>query len=96
MGPSAGSSHALGEVTGSLTPGTQADIIFTGANDLNNMPLNDAVGTLVLGADARNITVVLVAGTPREWDGGLVGENLDELRAKVLTSRNEIRARIDT
>lgn len=87
--------NALGEVTGSLTPGKAADIIFTGANDINNMPLNDAVGTLVLGADARNITGVLVDGAPRKWEGALVGENIDDLRAEVLTSRNQIQARVD-
>lgn len=85
--------NALGDVTGSLTPGKQADILIVRADDINNMPLNDAVGTLVLGADARNIDTVLVAGTARKWDGRLVGEDLDALRDDVIRSRDDINRR---
>lgn len=35
-------------VTGSLTPGKQADLIVVDAEDLNTMPLHDPIGTLVL------------------------------------------------
>jgi cytosine/adenosine deaminase-related metal-dependent hydrolase len=82
--------NGLGEVTGSLTPGKQADLLVVRAEDVNNMPLNDAVGTLVLGADARNIETVLVAGKPRKWAGELVGVDLDALRAEVTASRDAI------
>jgi len=82
--------NGLGEVTGSLTPGKQADLLVVRAEDVNNMPLNDAVGTLVLGADARNIETVLVAGKPRKWAGELVGVDLDALRAEVTASRDDI------
>jgi cytosine/adenosine deaminase-related metal-dependent hydrolase len=82
--------NALGEVTGSLTPGKEADLLIVRADDVNNMPLNDAVATLVLGADARNIEAVLVAGTARKWDGALVGVDLDALRADVISSRDDI------
>jgi hypothetical protein len=58
------------------------------------MPLNDAVGTLVLGADARNIETVLVAGTPRKWERALVGENIDALRHDVERSRDSINRRV--
>lgn len=86
--------NALGDVTGSLTPGKQADILMVGAEDINTMPLNDAIGTLVLGADARNIHTVLVAGTPRKWAGALVGEDIDALRADVIRSRDAITERV--
>jgi cytosine/adenosine deaminase-related metal-dependent hydrolase len=86
--------NALDDVTGSLTPGKQADILIVGADDINNMPLNDAIGTLVLGADARNIHTVLVAGNPRKWAGNLVGEDLDALRAEVVLSRDDITRRV--
>jgi cytosine/adenosine deaminase-related metal-dependent hydrolase len=59
-------------VTGSLTPGTQADIVVIRAEDLNNMPLNNAVGTVVLGADTGNVDKVLVAGRARKW-GQMLG-----------------------
>jgi cytosine/adenosine deaminase-related metal-dependent hydrolase len=86
--------NALGDVTGSLTPGKQADVLIVGAEDINTMPLNDAIGTLVLGSDARNIGTVLVAGTPRKWAGALVGVDVDALREDVVGSRDDIRRRV--
>ena len=86
--------NGLGDVTGSLTPGKQADVIVVQADDINNMPLNDAVATLVLGTDARNVRTVLVAGNPRKWNGLLVGEDLDALREDVLRSRDAIARRV--
>jgi cytosine/adenosine deaminase-related metal-dependent hydrolase len=86
--------NALGDVTGSLTPGKEADILIVRADDINNMPLNDAVGTLVLGADARNIDTVLVAGQARKWSGALVGADIDALRDDVHRSRDAIVRRV--
>lgn len=85
--------NGLGQVTGSLTPGKQADVLVVRADDINNMPLNDAVGTLVLGADARNIEAVFVAGEPRKWDRELVGVDVAALRSDVTSSRDAIQAR---
>lgn len=82
--------NALGEVTGSLTPGKEADLLIVCADDINNMPLNDAVGTLVLGSDARNIETVLVAGHARKWAGSLVGVDIDALRDEVTRSRDAV------
>ncbi|MGV8872645.1 MAG: amidohydrolase family protein [Rhodococcus sp. (in: high G+C Gram-positive bacteria)] len=82
--------NGLQDVTGSLTPGKKADLIVTRADDINNMPLNDAVGTLVLGADARNIEVVIVDGIIRKRDGKLVDLDLDQLRADVVESRDAL------
>ncbi|MEU5902875.1 amidohydrolase family protein [Micromonospora sp. NPDC047527] len=82
--------NGLGDVTGSLTPGKQADLLVVRADDINTMPLNDAVGTLVLGADPRNIETVVVAGRIRKADGRLVGVDLDELRREVTASRDAI------
>lgn len=82
--------NGLGAVTGSLTPGKQADLLVIRADDINTMPLNDAVGTLVLGADPRNIETVVVAGRIRKADGRLVGLDLAELRQEVTASRDAI------
>jgi cytosine/adenosine deaminase-related metal-dependent hydrolase len=83
-------SIGLESVTGSLTPGKQADLLIVEAEAINNMPLNDSVGTLVLGADPRNISTVLVAGQTRKSDGHLLGVDLDELRREVTASRDAI------
>lgn len=86
--------NGLTDVTGSLTPGKEADILVVRAEDINNMPLNNPVGTLVLGADPRNIEAVLVGGTPRKWEGQLVGEDIDALRDEVTRSRDHITERV--
>ncbi len=86
--------NALGDITGSLVPGKQADLLIVRAEDINNMPLNDAVGTLVLGADARNVDTVLVAGMPRKWAGALVGVDIGALREEVTRSRDDINRRV--
>ncbi|MBE1491769.1 cytosine/adenosine deaminase-related metal-dependent hydrolase [Plantactinospora soyae] len=77
-------------MTGSLTPGKQADLLVVEADAINNMPLNDPVGTLVLGADPRNISTVMVAGRTLKSDGHLLGVDLDELRRQVTASRDAI------
>jgi cytosine/adenosine deaminase-related metal-dependent hydrolase len=79
--------NGVGRVTGSLTPGKQADIVLIGAEDLNNMPLNDAVATVVLGADTSNVDKVFVAGRPRKW-GAVLGVDLPALRQEVKASRD--------
>ncbi|WP_354644393.1 amidohydrolase family protein [Kitasatospora camelliae] len=80
----------LGEVTGTLTPGKQADLLMITADEVNNLPLNDAVGTVVLGADARNVDTVLIAGRVRKWAGRLVDVDLPRLRAEAAASRDHL------
>jgi cytosine/adenosine deaminase-related metal-dependent hydrolase len=82
--------NGLGAVTGSLIPGKQADLLIIGAQDVNTMPLNDAVGTVVLGADARNVDTVFIAGQVRKWAGRLLDVDLAALRDEVTTSRDRI------
>ncbi|WP_314614280.1 amidohydrolase family protein [Streptomyces stackebrandtii] len=82
--------NGLGDVTGSLTPGKQADLLAVRAEDINNMPLNDALGTLVLGSDARNVDTVFIAGQVRKWDGRLLDVDLAALRDEVAASRDHI------
>jgi len=83
-------SIGLGDVTGSLTPGKQADLLIVHAEDLNNMPLNDPIGTLVLGSDPRNIDAVFIAGQVRKWAGTVLDVDLTELRQDVHASRDRV------
>ncbi|MFC8098943.1 amidohydrolase family protein [Streptomyces sp. NPDC057363] len=82
--------NGLAGVTGSLTPGKKADLLVIRAEDLNNMPLNDPIGTIVLGSDARNISAVLINGEPRKWDGQVLGVDLATLRGEVHASREYV------
>lgn len=85
----------LEAVTGRIAPGLAADLQVIAADDVNTMPLNDAVGTVVLGADARNIRAVFVAGVLRKWNGRVLGLDVDRLHADVVRSRDAIRRRVD-
>ncbi|MGW4502155.1 amidohydrolase family protein [Micromonospora sp. NPDC004336] len=82
--------NGLAAVTGSLTPGKKADLLVIQAEDLNNMPLNDPIGTVVLGSDARNISAVLVNGEPRKWNGHVLDVDLSALRSEVNASREYV------
>lgn len=82
--------NGLQNVTGSLTPGKKADLLVIQAEDLNNMPLNDAIGTVVLGSDARNISAVLINGQPRKWNGRVLDVDLPALRDEVHASREYV------
>jgi len=77
---------------GTLTPGKEADIVVIDAQDVNTMPLNNAVGTVVSGADSRNVEMVFVAGNLKKWGGALVGHDLDALRKTVTESRDYVLA----
>jgi cytosine/adenosine deaminase-related metal-dependent hydrolase len=80
----------LADRIGTLTPGKDADLIAIRAEDVNNLPLNNAVGTIVQGTDSRNIDVVMVAGEVRKWRGQLVGADIASVRRLVHASRDRI------
>ncbi|MFC9955820.1 amidohydrolase family protein [Streptomyces nigra] len=82
--------NGLEAVTGSLTPGKKADLLVIQAEDLNNMPLNDPIGTVVLGSDPRNISAVLINGEPRKWNGHILDVDLSALRREVHASRDHV------
>ncbi|GAA1906304.1 amidohydrolase family protein [Streptantibioticus ferralitis] len=82
--------NGLQDVVGSLTPGKQADLLVINAEEINNMPLNDAIGTVVLGSDARNIDAVFVAGQVRKWNGRVLDIDIQALRRETAASRDRI------
>ena len=80
--------NGLAHKVGTLTPGKEADIVFISAGDVNTLPLNNAVGTVVLGADTRNVDSVFIAGSARKWRGALVEADLAAVRRLVYESRD--------
>lgn len=82
----------LGEEVGSITPGKQADLLLIAADAANNFPLNNAVGTVVLGADNGNVRGVFVGGEVRKWDGELLwgSKGLAHYRDLAIASRDRI------
>jgi 5-methylthioadenosine/S-adenosylhomocysteine deaminase len=61
----------LGDRTGSLTVGKQADLILVRIDDLNLAPANDWAGSLVAAGHAGNVDTVLVAGRVLKQGGRL-------------------------
>jgi cytosine/adenosine deaminase-related metal-dependent hydrolase len=61
-------------VTGSLTPGKQADVVILDARSINMAPVIDPVAAVVLCADVSNVDTVLVGGAVRKRDGKLVAD----------------------
>jgi cytosine/adenosine deaminase-related metal-dependent hydrolase len=64
----------LADVTGSLTPGKQADVLVLRADRPNIAPINDPIGAVVWGMDTSNIDWVIVSGEPVVREGSLVAD----------------------
>ena len=52
----------MGQVTGSLEPGMQADIIVLRTDRPNIFPINDPIGAVVWGMDTSNVDWVFARG----------------------------------
>jgi cytosine/adenosine deaminase-related metal-dependent hydrolase len=81
---------ALGDKTGSLTVGKQADIVLLQTRAINTAPILDPAATVVTFADTSNIDSVFVAGRAVKRNGKLIGVDLDALIGKLEASRNHI------
>ena len=81
----------LGNVTGSLTPGKQADIILVRANDLNTAPMANIETTVVMGATAANVDTVMVDGRILKRAGKLVDCDVAEVVEQAKRSAMRIR-----
>ncbi|WP_182481435.1 amidohydrolase family protein [Nocardioides immobilis] len=82
--------NGVGDQVGSLRPGKRADLIVIDATAPNTMPRNNAVGTAVLGADARNVLAVFVDGRARKWAGSVVGWDQAGTLVEVERSRDRL------
>jgi 5-methylthioadenosine/S-adenosylhomocysteine deaminase len=85
--------NALLSKTGTLTPGKQADVILLRAGQINVAPINDVVGSIVLGMDRSNVDSVFVAGNAIKRHGRLVGVDVDRLVQRADAAREALLAR---
>lgn len=81
----------LGGVTGSLTPGKQADIILIRTNDVNIAPLANIETAVVMAATPANIDTVMVDGRIVKRKGELVGYDIPGIVGRAKTSSLRIR-----
>jgi cytosine/adenosine deaminase-related metal-dependent hydrolase len=82
----------LGEVTGSLRVGKQADLLLVRTDTLAMAPAHDPVGALVLSADTSCVDTVLVAGRPVKRDGRLLHHDLGAVLTDLAESAAHVAA----
>ena len=80
----------LGEVTGSLTPGKQADLIILGGDSLALNPVNNPFGAVVYAAHPGHVRDVMVAGAWRKRDGKLVDVDVQRVLQLARESRDHV------
>jgi cytosine/adenosine deaminase-related metal-dependent hydrolase len=66
----------LADVTGSLTPGKQADLIVLRTDTLGMAAAHDPVTAVVLSGETRHVDTVLVGGRVLKRGGVLQGHDL--------------------
>jgi 5-methylthioadenosine/S-adenosylhomocysteine deaminase len=76
--------------TGSLKPGKQADIVLLRADDLNLLPVVDAVRSIVLHAGIANVDTVVVAGRVVKRGGTLLYRDLARRKRELAESSRRI------
>ena len=76
--------------TGTLTPGKQADVILLRAEQINVAPVNDVVGSIVLGMDRSNVDSVFIAGNAVKRSGQLVGVDVNRIARDAEEAREKL------
>jgi 5-methylthioadenosine/S-adenosylhomocysteine deaminase len=84
----------VGDRTGSLTPGKQADVVVLDATALNMTPVIDPVAAVTNCADVSNVETVLIGGQVRKRDGKLLAD-ADAARRKVEASRDHLLSELE-
>ena len=82
----------LGDRVGTLSPGKAADIIMIRCNDLSLGPLNNAYGSVVVGANPENVDTVMIGGQARKRHRELVAIDQSALMRRLVSSRDHIGA----
>jgi cytosine/adenosine deaminase-related metal-dependent hydrolase len=82
----------LGDRTGSITVGKDADLVLLDAEDPSIFPVGDPAGSIVSAGHPGLVDSVFVAGKAVKRNGRLLGIDLPSLRARLLDSRDRIAA----
>ncbi|MGI8335967.1 amidohydrolase family protein [Actinomadura scrupuli] len=80
----------LGDVTGSLRPGKQADLLLLRTDTLAMAPAHDPIGAVVLSADTSAVDTVLVGGRVVKRDGRLLHHDVGSLLAALAESAERL------
>jgi 5-methylthioadenosine/S-adenosylhomocysteine deaminase len=85
--------NGLDHLTGTLTPGKQADVIMLRTDRINVTPLNDPATAVVAGMDTSNVDTVLVAGRVMKRNGRLLHVDWPAVQRLAAGSRDGVIAR---
>lgn len=80
----------LGAEVGTLAVGKQADLVLLRTDAIHMTPAIDAVGAVVLNANARDVETVFVAGRCVKRDGRLLGVDWPALSTRLCASSERI------
>jgi hypothetical protein len=80
----------LDKVTGSITPGKQADLIMLRTDTVNMFPVNDPVNSALMSANVGDIDTVMVSGRVLKKGGRLVGADINSVRNRIAASQAKI------
>ena len=73
----------LGERIGSIEPGKEADLICVRLDDIESLPVYNAISNLVYASGRAQVSDAWIAGRGKLADGVLVDTDLPALRAKA-------------
>jgi len=82
--------NGLESKVGTLTPGTEADIIMLRTDRINVLPINDPIGVVVRGMDSSNVDSVFIAGKARKRRGQLLDVDLERVKRLAYQSRDYV------
>jgi cytosine/adenosine deaminase-related metal-dependent hydrolase len=82
--------NGLLDITGTITPGKQADLIMLRTDLPNIFPINDPISAVTWGMDTSNMDSVFVAGRALKRDGKLLNVDLNHLMQKAYESRDYV------
>ncbi|MEP6941217.1 MAG: amidohydrolase family protein, partial [Rudaea sp.] len=80
----------LGEITGSIEAGKQADLVAVRLADLETQPVYHALSQLVYATGRHQVSDVWIGGVRKLQHGELVGIDVASIREKIAIWRGRI------
>ncbi len=81
----------LADITGSLEPGKQADVIILETDSVNMQPIYDPYSTIVYGANPSNVETTIVDGKILMHKGEFLTLDFPRIKKEMLSYQEEIR-----
>jgi 5-methylthioadenosine/S-adenosylhomocysteine deaminase len=82
--------NGLDAITGTLTPGKQADLVMLRTDRLNVTPLNDPATAVVVGMDTSNVDTVMIGGRVMKQAGRLLHVDWPAVSRMVDQARDHV------